>query len=182
MKICVICGEELNNNMKLKYLILSVIGISITFSSCFFYSFKGTSIPAEVDTYFVERFDVRASSAIPTLGQTFSEALKDKIRAESNLKQSETEPDIEFKGVVTDYYISSEAPQAGETTAFNRLTITLSIEYIYTQDEKKGWKENFRAFSDFGSSTNLIDVQDQLIDAIQEEMIEKIFNKAFNDW
>jgi hypothetical protein len=169
--------------MNNKFLILLIlIGISISFSSCFLYSFKGTSIPAEVDTYFVERFDVRANNAIPTLGQTLSEALKDKIRAESNLNQSEAGPDIEFKGIVTDYYISSEAPQAGETTAFNRLTITLSVEYIYHQDEKKNWKENFRSFSDFGSSVNLIDVQDRLIDEIQEEMIEKIFNKAFNDW
>ena len=62
------------------------------------------------------------------------------------------------------------------------MTITLSVEYIYLQDEKKGWKENFRSFADFGSSDNLIDVQDRLIDEIQEEMIEKIFNKAFNDW
>lgn len=168
------------NNKILPLLIL--FGISISFSSCFFYSFKGTSIPAEVDSYFVERFDVRASSAIPTLGQTLSEALKDKIRNESNLEQTETDPDIEFKGIVTDYYISSEAPQAGETTAFNRLTITLSVEYIYNLDEKKNWKESFRSFSDFGSNVNLIDVQDELIDAIQEEMIEKIFNKAFNDW
>jgi len=163
-------------------LLFILIGISITFSGCFFYSFKGTSIPAEVDTYFVERFDVRASSAIPTLGQTLSEALKDKIRNESNLNQTETDPHIEFKGVVTDFYVSSEAPQAGETTAFNRLTITLAVEYIYHLDEKKNWKNNFRSFSDFGSNDNLIDVQDRLIDEIQEEMIEKIFNKAFNDW
>lgn len=169
--------------MNQKFIILIfLIGVSITFSGCFFYSFKGTSIPAEVDSYFVERFDVRASNAIPTLGQTLSEALKDKIRAESNLEQLETDPDIEFRGVVTDYYISSEAPQAGETTAFNRLTITLSVEYIYHLNEEKNWKESFRSFSDFGSDVNLIDVQDELIDAIQIEMIEKIFNKAFNDW
>lgn len=166
--------------MNQKYLFFFLIGLAISFSSC--YSFKGTSIPAEVDTYFVERFDVRSSSAIPTLGQTLSEALKDKIRSESNLKQNEEDPHIEFKGIVTDFYVSSEAPQSGETTAFNRLTITLSVEYIYHKDEKKNWKENFRSFSDFGSNVNLIDVQDDLIDAIQEEMIEKIFNKAFNDW
>ena len=168
------------NNKFLLFLIS--VGISISFSSCFLYSFKGTSIPAEVDTYFVERFDVRASSAIPTLGQTLSEALKDKIRSESNLKQNETDPHIEFKGVVTDFFVSSEAPQAGETTAFNRLTITLSVEYIYHKNEEKNWKQNFKSFSDFGSNDNLIDVQDELIDVIQEEMIEKIFNKAFNDW
>ncbi len=167
--------------MNIKYLLISFF-LSITFSSCFFYSFQGTSIPPEVDTFYVERFDVRASNAIPTLGQTLSEALKDKIRSESNLKQTETDPDIEFKGIVSDYRITSEAPQAGEQTAFNRLSVTVSIEYIYKLDEEKGWKQNFTFFSDFASDANLIDVQDALLDDINAQMIEKVFNQAFNNW
>ena len=159
---------------------LFITYISLTCIGC--YSFQGTSIPAEVESYYVERFDVRASDAIPTLGQTLSEALKDKIRSESNLKQTDTDPDIEFKGVVTNYRVTSEAPQSGETTAFNRLTVTVSIEYIYKLDEKEGWKSNFTFFSDFASNDNLIDVQDDLLDDINQQMIEKIFNKAFNNW
>ena len=167
--------------MDLKHILIGLI-MSIACSGCFFYSFQGTSIPPEVDTFYVERFDVRANNAIPTLGQTLAEALKDKIRSESNLKQTETDPDIEFKGVVTDYRITSEAPQAGETTAFNRLSVTVAIEYLYTQDEEKGWKQNFTFFSDFASDANLIDVQDDLLDDINAQMIEKVFNQAFNNW
>ena len=167
--------------MQVKHIFIGLI-ISISFSSCFFYSFQGTSIPPEVNTYYVERFDVRANNAIPTIGQTLAEALKDKIRAESNLKPSDTDPDIEFKGIVTDYRITSEAPQAGETTAFNRLSVTVAIEYLYNQDEEKGWKQNFTFFSDFASDDNLIDVQDDLLDDINAQMIEKVFNQAFNNW
>lgn len=156
--------------------------VTFLFSGCFFYSFTGTSIRAEIDSYYVERFDVRAPDAIPTLGQTLSEALKDKIRAESNLKQTDLDPDIEFKGVVTNYMVTAEAPQAGETTAFNRLNVTIAIEYIDNLIEEKSWKENFTFFADFPSNTNLIDVQDALLDDINEQLIERIFNKAFNDW
>lgn len=165
--------------MKFRYLALFFF-YALFWMGC--YSFQGTSIPAEVETYYVERFDVRDPNAIPTLGQTLSEALKDKIRAESNLKISDTDPDIEFKGTVSRYDVSAEAPQAGETTAFNRLNVTVAIEYIYKLDEKESWKENFTFFSDFPSETNLIDVQDQLLDDINEQMIERIFNKAFNNW
>jgi len=168
--------------MNVKYLIIALLCCT-SFSSCiFFYKFQGTSIPPEVETFFVERFDVRASNAIPTLGQTLAEALKDKIRAESRLTQTDTDPHIEFKGVVSDYRITAEAPQAGETTAFNRLSVTVAIEYIYNLDEEKGWKQNFTFFSDFASDDNLIDVQDQLLDDINNQMIEKVFNQAFNNW
>lgn len=166
----------------MKYKIVALMMMSCFLSGCFFYKFDGTSIPPEANSYYVERFDVRDPNAIPTLGQTLSEALKDKIRAESNLEQTETDPHIEFKGTVTGYNVSAEAPQAGETTAFNRLNVTVAIEYIYNLDEEKNWKQNFTFFSDFDSNTNLIDVQDQLIEDINEQMLEVIFNKAFNNW
>ncbi|MEM6965498.1 MAG: LPS assembly lipoprotein LptE, partial [Bacteroidota bacterium] len=163
-----------------RYLLL--LFFTYFFSGCFFYSFTGTSIRAEINSYYVEQFAVRAPDAIPTLGQTLSEALKDKIRAESNLKQTEIDPDIEFRGVVTNYMVTAEAPQAGETTAFNRLNVTIAIEYIDNLLEEKSWKENFTFFSDFPSDANLIDVQDALLDDINQQLIERIFNKAFNDW
>ena len=37
-------------------------------------------------------------------------------------------------------------------------------------------------FSDFESSQNLADVQDELIEAIFEQITEDIFNRAFSDW
>jgi len=130
----------------------------------------------------VDQFDVRTSSAIPTLGQTISQALFDKIRNESTLDPVDTDPDIEFKGSVVEYRVSAESPERGETTAFNRLNMVVAVEYINNKDEEEGWKSKFPYFSDFPSDQNLIDVQEQLIEEINTQLVDDIFRKAFTNW
>lgn len=146
------------------------------------YSLRGISIDPNVKTYFVGQFKNNATNAPPTLHQNFTEALKEKIRTESRLIYADTDPDIEFKGAIVDFRVSSEAPQPGELTALNRLTITTAIEYIDHKDEKKGWKSNFSFFYDFPSSQDLLSIQEDAISVISNQMMEDIFNKAFTNW
>ena len=162
--------------------ILSMAMLALGFSGCKIYSFDGTSIPPDSKTFYVEQFEVRTSSAIPTLGQTISDALIDKIRNESNLNQVDSDPDIEFKGTVVEYRVTAESPQSGETTAFNRLNMVVSVEYINNKNEEDGWKSKFPYFSDFPSDQNLIDVQEQLIEEINTQLVDDIFRKAFTNW
>ena len=162
------------------FLILGLISINII--GCKVYSFDGTSIPVGSKTFYVEQFDVRTSSAIPTLGQTISQALFQKIRNESNLNPVDTDPDIEFKGSVTEFRVTAESPERGETTAFNRLNMVISVEYINHHNEEDGWKSKFPYFSDFPSDQNLIDVQDQLIEEINVQLVDDVFRKAFTNW
>ena len=164
-----------------KFLYLFLLGsITLLFSAC--YSFSGISIDPDVRTYYVEQFKDNANNSVPALAQIFTEDLKEKIRTESRLIYEETNPDIEFQGSIVDFRVTSEAPQAGETTALNRLTIVTSIEYINNRNSDKGWKSNFSFFFDFSSSQDLISVQDDAVAAISAQMMEDIFNKAFTDW
>lgn len=149
-------------------------------SAC--YSFKGISIPVDVTTYYIPVFDIRAINAPPTVGQQFSERLKDKVRNESRLIWNEENPDIEFTGSIADFRVIPVAPQPGETVALNRLEITVSVQFINHKDEKKNWKNNFSFFNDFPTDQNLLDVQEGLITNIYEQLVEDIFNKAFTDW
>lgn len=146
------------------------------------YSFRGIDIDANTRTYYVEQFRNNALDAAPSLPQTFTEALKEKIRTESRLVQNETNPDIEFKGIIVDYRVSAESPQPGERTALNRLTIVTAIEYINHKDEKKNWKQNFSFFFNFPSTTSLTSVQEEAIQTIGDQIMEDIFNKAFTNW
>ncbi|MCB0571715.1 MAG: hypothetical protein KDC66_18220 [Phaeodactylibacter sp.] len=161
----------------LQLLFLSVL----LFSGC--YSFRGISIDYEtVKTYYVEQFTNNALNAQPALAQRLAEDLKEKIRTESRLVLNDENPDIEFKGTIVRYDVSSEAPQPGETTALNRLTITTAIEYINNKNEDKGWKKNFSFFYDFSSSQDLSSVEDDAVSTISNQMMEDIFNAAFTDW
>ena len=146
------------------------------------YKFNETSINPTINTFYVGGFELRAANAPPNLANTIEQALNQKIRQESRLDENQVNPDIEFKAVINTYRVSSEAPQAGEQTAFNRLTIGLQIEYVDNQDKERNWKQNFSRFADFDANQNLLDVQDELIDIINELLMEDIFNKAFTDW
>jgi len=154
--------------------------ISLILSGC--YSFSGISIAPEVKTYYVGLFEDNTDESLPNLAQNMSEALKEKIRTESRLIFLDVDPDVEFKGTIVDYRISSEAPRPGEISAINRLTIVLSVEYLNNKTEGKGWTRNFQFFYDFSSDTDLSSVQDRAIKTITDQIMEDIFNAAFADW
>lgn len=161
-------------------------GALFLFSGCMIrgngYSFQGISIPPEVNTFYVELFDNQAPAAVPTLPRDFTELLKDKIRRETRLQYSDTDPDIEFSGAVTDFRVSAEAPKADEQIGFNKLTITVQVSFVNNKDEKANWKQQFTFEDFFGASQNLLDVQDGLIETINKELTDRIFNRAFTNW
>lgn len=146
------------------------------------YSFQGISIPADVNTFYVELFDNQAPSAVPTLPRDFTELLKDKIRRETRLQYNDTEPDVEFSGAVTGFRVSAEAPKAGEQIGFNKLTITMTVSFKNNKNEKANWKQQFSFEDFFGANQNLLDVQESLIENINKELAERIFNRAFTNW
>ncbi len=150
------------------------------FSSC--YSFKTTSISPEVQTFYVLPFDNKALNATPTIAQNFSERLQNKIRSESRLAFTEVDPHVSFSGAVTRFQVSSIAPEEDGTSALNRLEITVNVAFENTVDEKKSYKRDFSFFDDYPKDTNLLNVQDELIDNIFSQIVEDIFNASFNNW
>ncbi len=146
------------------------------------YSLAGISIPADVNTYYVETFENQSPGAVPTLPRDFTERLKDKIRTETRLKYNDDAPDIEFSGAITDFRVTAEAPKAGEQIGFNKLTIGVSVSFTNNKDEKANWKQQFSFEDFFGAEQNLLDVQEDLINNINKELIDRIYNRAFTNW
>ncbi len=165
--------------LRTSFVIISLAIVALS-SGC--YSFRGIDIPSDINTYYVSQFDNNADNAPPILNQTIREALREKMRTESRLVWSETNPDVEFIGKIVDYRVTSEAPQPGETTAISRLTIVTAIEYVNTKYEDKSWKSNFSFFFDFPSTTSFASVEEEAEQAILDQMMEDIFNKAFTSW
>jgi len=122
------------------------------------------------------------TNAPPTIQQTFSELLKQKISRESSLTPDEENPDITFSGTITRFSVTAVAPEPNATTASNRLDIAVSITYENVRNPDDRWAQSFSHFLDFPSTQNLLDVQDELITQIFDQIIEDIFNKAFTNW
>ena len=152
----------------------------IILSGC--YGFKGISIPPDINTFFVEDFENRAPNAPGAIEQTFAEALRTKVRNESKLRLTDPSADITFSGAVNVFRITSEAPQEGNTIAFNRLTIGVSLDYKNNRNEDDSWSQSFSFFRDFDSNADFQSLQDEFIDEIFVQITEDIFNRAFTNW
>ncbi len=154
-----------------------------TFFSCkVHYSFNGASIPPEAKTVSVQYFQNNASLAPPTLSQTFTEALRDKLSSQTRLALVNKGGDLNFEGSVTGYTNTPISLQSNDQSASNRLTITVNVKYTCSFDIKKNFEQSFSRFSDYKSTQSLTSVENDLIKDINEQLVQDIFNKALNDW
>ncbi len=145
-------------------------------------SFKGTTIPQDVNTFSVEMPIVKELNAPPELAQIFMETLRQKVREQSRLVFNDSEPDVIFKPTINRYSVTSVAPQEGDLVAFNRLDISISIDYNNTKNEEDDYSKPFSAFQDFNASENFQDLEEGLIELIFDDITERIFNGTFSDW
>lgn len=146
------------------------------------YSLSGASIPPEAKTVSVQYFQSIASLAPPTLSQTFTEALKDKMGSQTRLTLVPKGGDLNFEGSIVAYATSPIAIQSTDLAAMNRLTITVSVKYTCAFDEKKNFEQQFTRYADYTSTQSLSSVETELIQQIDEQLTQDIFNRALNDW
>jgi hypothetical protein len=74
------------------------------------------------------------------------------------------------------------AIQSSDQAAQNRLTITINVKYTCSFDEKKNFEQSFSRFADYPSNQNLTAVESKLIETINDQLTQDVFNKALNNW
>src|SRR5476651_1011955 len=87
-------------------------------SSC--YTLKNSSIPPDLKTINVQFFENNAPLVVNNLSQTFTEALKERIRTQSRLSLVRGEADATMSGSIVGYTI---APVSIEATSNNTAPI-----------------------------------------------------------
>jgi carbon monoxide dehydrogenase subunit G len=168
---------------KSKYYLLIGCCISILLTACrVSYSLNGASIPPEAKTVSVTFFQNYASLAPPTLSQKFTEALRTRLSSQSRLTLIPKEGDLAFEGSITGYATSPVGIQSTDVAAQTRLTITVNVKYTCSFDEKKNFEQSFSKFADYKSDQSLAAVESRLIDDINDQLTQDIFNKALNNW
>jgi len=146
------------------------------------YSFTGASISPDIKTISVQYFSNYANLIQPTLSQTFTETLKDKFQSQTNLQLVNHIGDVNFEGEINRYFTQPVAIQGNETTALNRLTITIRVKFTDSKEQENSFNTSFSRYADYESSQILDQVEDELIEEIVEQIIDDIFNKAFVNW
>lgn len=146
------------------------------------YSFKGISIPPDINTFAVEEFNQTTLNAPVNIEVTFAEKLREKVRTESKLRQDTENPDVTFSGSITQYVVTAEAPEEGSTVSLNKLSIGVQIIYKNSKNDKEDYSKSFSFFETFDATQDLQIVEDELIDRIFDQITERIFNDTFTTW
>lgn len=162
-------------------LILFTCGLLNTGSSCRL-SLNGASIPPEIESVTVNYFPNQSPFVATSLSQLFTETLIDKFNRESNLSIKDNGGDWEFSGAITNYTSTPIAPTGDETTALNRLTITVKVEFTDQKDESRSWTQTFSRFTDYESTQVLSQVENDLIQDISDQLADDIFLKVAGNW
>jgi hypothetical protein len=163
--------------------IITVCSLSLFLSSC--YTLKNASIPPNLKTINVQFFENNAPLVVNNLSQTFTEALKDRIRSQSRLSISRNESDATLSGSIVGYTIAPVSIEAVASNVApiadaNRLTITVRVKFVYEGDKKINFDQDFPGFVNFRGD---IGSQEQnLIKTIVSQITEDVFNKAFSNW
>jgi hypothetical protein len=155
----------------------------VILSGCGIYSFTGGQFSG-AKTFSVDYFKSQTALASPLYSQRLTESLKDLLLAQSPLKLSESEGELQFSGAVTDYSTAPVAIQSGaaETASLNRLSITVRVKYENTVEPDLSFEKTFTKFSDFQASEDLFTIQENLWKDINEQLTQEIYNASVGNW
>lgn len=156
------------------------LGLSI-WSSCGVYSFTGAVIEGKtINIHFIEN---AARNVAPSISSVFTEKLRQRVLSQTSLAQLNSEKtDYDLSGTITQYDISVASVTGNETSAKNRLTVTVNIQFENRKNDKSNFAQSFTRFADFNASQNIQSVETQLINTISEQLADDVFNKAFVNW
>jgi len=167
------------------FLFLTALIVPLTESCKVSYSFSGASVSPEVKTVSVQYFPNRVqqgSTVNPAMSQIITDALRDKIKAQTSLQMVESDGDVDFSGEMTAYTVNPVAITGNETAGLNRFTITVHVMFINSKNSEQDFESSFSRYEDYPSTQDFNSVEDDLIKKIVDNLTEDIFNKAFVNW
>jgi hypothetical protein len=175
-------GKTLLPPTMISVFLVTALTVLVLINGCGIYSFTGASISPDVKTVSIKYFPNNSSLVQPTLSRKFTEALRDKFTSQTNLSMVSTNGDLHIEGEITGYATEPVAVQGDQKAALQRLKITVNVRFTNKRNEKQSFETSFSRFADYDASNRLSDVEEGLIDQINEELTQDIFNKAVVNW
>ena len=165
-------------------LIITLGALISLFQSCSI-KLNGSSIPPDLKTINISFFENNAPLVVASLGQDFTEALKARVRNTTRLSIVTGEGDASISGAIVEYRyapisIPATSPNVAPIANASALSITVHVKFVYDADKKLSFEQNFTKSQNY--TGDLASQQDVLIQAINRQLIDEIFNTAFNNW
>jgi len=130
----------------------------------------------------VDYFVTRAPLADPNYGQVVTEGLKDLLLSQTRLRLADGTGDIHYEGEVTKYQIIPVAASGDEVSTRNRLTVDIKLRYVNALEPEKDKQLTVSQFEDFDAANDFGSVEQELLEAINEKLLQDMYDRTLGDW
>lgn len=165
--------------------LISCLVILLVIVSCrISYQFNGASIDyTKIKTIQIKDFQNQARLVYPPLSQEFSEHMKDVFLRNTKLQLvNNGRADLEIEGEIIGYDLMALAVQDGQYASQTRLTMTVRMRFHNNVNPQEDKEETFSAYQNFNSSEMLDNIQAQLVEQMNKEIVDQIFNSTMANW
>jgi len=93
--------------------------------------------------------------------------------------------DLELEGEIVRYDLTPLAVKSDGENALasqTRLTMSVRIRFVNNVNPQEDKEETFSSYQDFNSDLMLDQVQDELIDLLNKDIADQIFNATLSNW
>jgi outer membrane lipopolysaccharide assembly protein LptE/RlpB len=165
------------------FFMLLIVAVSTT--SCFRYSFTGTSIPEGVNTVYIPFFPDQSNSGLGDLSDRLNLALIERFVNQSRLQlaSSESDADAILDGRIISYSNRPFSIGGDAQANQNQVQISVSATFQYTSEESALWSnKSFSGSYTYDPTEDPVNGEETAADEALQLIANNMFNDAVSSW
>lgn len=167
-----------------------LICILITFCSLLFqtsctvsYKFNGASIDyTKTKTIQIDNFPIRSAYVWAPMQAIFQNKITDLYASQTKLKQVKRGGDLILAGEITGFDQYNKAISAEGYSSQVQLKMTVNVRFTNNAKHDEDFERQFSATTEYDSSLQLINVQEELVTQMVKDIADQIFNATVANW
>ena len=174
--------EAVRRNPYLSLFTLSLF--TFILSSCAIeYRFNGASIDyTKTKTIQIDNFPIRSAYVWAPMQSIFQNKLTDLYASQTKLKQVKKNGDLQLAGEITGFDQYNKAISAEGYSSQVQLKMTVNVRFTNNVKHTDDFERTFSATTEYDSSQQLINVQEELVTQMVKDIAEQIFNATVANW
>jgi hypothetical protein len=165
--------------------VAAVCGAILPFvAGCAYYSFTGATIPSHLSTIAIPLVEDATISTITSMDEEMTALLVDRFVGQTrlSLQPDETQSDVLLRARIERYANQPTSVGGQERATLNRVTISVSAEYIDRTRDETLFTRSFSAFEEYDPAVDGLEGEEKAASAILEQIADDIFTAATSNW
>lgn len=164
--------------------LFTLIFLSFSLSSCTIsYKFNGASIDyTKTKTIQIDNFPIRSAYVWAPMQAIFQNKLTDLYASQTKLKQVKKNGDLQLAGEITGFDQYNKAISSEGYSSQVQLKMTVNVRFTNNAKHSEDFERSFSATTEYDSSQQLINVQEELVTQMVKDIAEQIFNATVANW